>query len=138
MLIAPLRLALAIGLLAAARAAGTAGGPAYIVFAGGAFTTAFLILQDPRAPFRPAGDPPGPLPGDAQVAPAWLHAAHAALPSTVGVTVLAVVALGFEPFLAALLAGVLAGLGLAAALALFRIDPGLYFEPRTGSLFLKN
>jgi hypothetical protein len=36
------------------------------------------------------------------------------LPSTVGVTILAVVALFFDPLLAAALAGVLAGLGAAA------------------------
>ena len=138
LLVAPLRLVLAGGLFAAARAAGTGAGPAYLVFIGGAFAMAVLISQDPRARFRPAAGDPEPLPDDAQLAPAWLHAAHAALPSTVGVTVLAVAALAFEPALAALLAGVLAGLGFAAAAVVHRIDPGLYFDPRTGALFLKH
>jgi len=95
----------------------------------------FLLSNDPRARFRPAGGTPAPLPDDARLAPAWLHAAHAALPSTVGVSAFTVLALVFEPSLAAFLAGVLAGLGFTALLGAYQVDPGLYFEPATGSLF---
>ena len=135
LLIAPLRLALGVALLVSARAAGSPDGPALIAFAVGAFALVFLVSNDPRAGFRRAPGKPEPLPEDARIAPAWLHAAHAALPSTVGVSLLAAIALPFKPVLAALLAGVLVGLGLAALLHAFRIDPRLYYEVRSSTLF---
>jgi hypothetical protein len=49
----------------------------------------------------------------------------------VGVAVLAAIALVPQPTLAALLAGVEAGLGVAALLSLGRVDPGLYVDPQT-------
>jgi hypothetical protein len=97
----------------------------------------FLAPNDPRARFRGAPKEPTELPVDASVAPAWLHAVHAALPSTVGVSVLAAVTLAFQPTLAALLAGVLAGLGLAAAFGAYASDGRLYVDPRGGELFRK-
>jgi hypothetical protein len=138
LLVAPLRLVLAGLFLVAARAAGAGSGPALLAFAGGAFGTAFLVSNDPRARFRHARGEPDELPADAVVAPAWLHAAHAALPSTVGVSILAALSLPFQPVLAALLAGILAGLGFAALLAAYGIDPRLYLEPRTRVVFLKS
>ncbi len=98
---------------------------------------AFLVPNDPRARFRRASGEPGELPADARVAPAWLHAVHAALPSTVGLSVLAAITLAFQPTLTALLAGVLAGLGLAAALGAYGMDDALYLDPRTRSVFRK-
>ena len=124
LLVAPLRLVLSIVFLAAARAAG-------------AFAMAFLVPNDPRTRFRGARGEPAELPADASVAPAWLHALHAALPSTVGVSVLAAVTLPFQPTLAALLAGILAGLGLAAAFRAYASDAALYVYPRGGGLFRK-
>jgi hypothetical protein len=47
------------------------------------------------------------------------------------------VALAFRPELTALLAGILAGLGLAALLAAQRTDAGLYLDPRRRVLFRK-
>jgi hypothetical protein len=137
LLVAPLRFVLAIVWLAAARAAGAAGGSTLIAFAGGAFVTAFLVGNDPRARFRRASAEPAQLPADARVAPAWLHALHAALPSTVGVSVLAAITLAFRPTLTALLAGVLTGLGLAALLLAYGIDARLYVDPRKGDMFRK-
>jgi hypothetical protein len=137
MLIAPLRLVLGIVFLAAARAAGGATSATYLAFAAGAFAMVFLAPNDPRARFRGAPKEPTELPVDASVAPAWLHAVHAALPSTVGVSVLAAVTLAFQPTLAALLAGVLAGLGLAAAFGAYASDGRLYVDPRGGELFRK-
>lgn len=137
LLVAPLRLVLGGLFLAAARTAGAATGPALLAFAAGAFGLAFLASNDPRARFRGASGEPAELPGDASVAPAWIHALHAALPSTVGVSILAGIALAFQPTLAALLAGVLAGLGLAALLGAYGIDSRLYLDRRTRVVFRK-
>jgi hypothetical protein len=135
LLVAPLRFVLGGALFATARAVGAAGGPAYLAFAGGLVAMVFLLSQDPRASFQRSADPPTPLPDQAEVAPAWLHAVHAAFPSTVGVSVLGAISLGFEPVAAALLAGLLVGLGVTAALRAYLIDPGLYFDPGSDSLF---
>jgi hypothetical protein len=137
LLVAPLRLVLGIVFLAAARASGGAVGATLLAFAAGAFAMAFLVPNDPRARFRGAPGEPAELPADASVAPAWLHALHAALPSTVGVSVLAAVTLPFQPTLTALLAGILAGLGIAAAFRAYAIDGRLYVDPQGGELFRK-
>jgi len=135
LLIGPRRLVLAAAWLGAARAAGGSGTAALLAFAAGAFAMAFLASNDPRARFRHAPSAPEALPTDANVAPAWLHAAHAAFPSTIGVSVLAAAMLAFNPTLTALLAGILAGLGVAALLWTYSIDGRLYVDPRTGSVF---
>jgi hypothetical protein len=137
LLVGPLRLVLGIVWLAAARAAGATGGSTLLAFAGGAFVTAFLVGNDPRARFRRASGEPAELPADARVAPAWLHAFHAALPSTVGVSILAAITLAFRPTLTALLAGILAGLGLIALLLAYRIEADLYVDLRKGEMFRK-
>jgi hypothetical protein len=51
--------------------------------------------------------------------------------------VLAAVTLPFQPTLAALLAGILAGLGVAAAFRAYAIDGRLYVDPQGGELFRK-
>jgi hypothetical protein len=137
LLIGPLRLALGIVWLGAARAVGGSGSAALLAFAAGAFAMAFLVWNDPRARFRHAPSRPEALPAGANVAPAWLHAVHAAFPSTVGVSVLAAVMLAFNPTLTALLAGILAGLGVAALLWAYSIDGRLYVDPRGRVLFCK-
>jgi len=137
LLIGPLRLILGAVWLGAARAAGGSGSVALLVFAAGAFAMAFLIWNDPRARFRGVRAEPAQLPAHASVAPAWLHAAHAAYPSTIGVSVLAAATLAFDRTLTALLAGILAGLGLAALLAAHSIDGRLYVDPRGGAVFRK-
>ena len=65
------------------------------------------------------------------MAPLWRQALAATLPSTAGLTVLALITLVPQPTLTALLAGVCAGLGVAAALALPRLDPALYVDPKS-------
>lgn len=135
LLVAPLRLVLSAALLVAANVVAAGSRAALLVFVGGAFGVAFLAWTDPRARFLPASGEPAALPADASVAPAWLHAVHASFPSTVGVSILAAVALAVQPTLTALLAGVLAGLGIAALVAAYGIDPRLYLEPRTRALF---
>jgi hypothetical protein len=137
LLVAPLRLALGALGLAAARAAGGSWGRLLIAFGAGAFAIVFLASNDPRTRFRGGTGEPEPLPADASVAPAWLHVVHAAVPSTVGVSILAAVTLAFNPTLAALLAGILAGLGLAALLAAYAIGGRLYLDPRRRVVFRK-
>jgi hypothetical protein len=137
LLIGPLRLVLGAVWLGAARAAGGSPGGTLLGFGAGAFALAFLIPNDPRARFRGTPVEPAELPADASVAPAWLHAVHAAFPSTIGVSVLAAATLAFNQALTALLAGILAGLGLAALLAAYSIDRRLYVDPRRGALFRK-
>jgi hypothetical protein len=53
------------------------------------------------------------------------------------VSILAALALALQPTLSALLAGVLAGLGLAALVAAYGMDSRLYLEPRTRAVFRK-
>ena len=76
LLVTPLRLALGLGFVGAARATGSG------------------VSNKSRRGFRPTH----------RSRPVWLHAVHAALPSTVGVSVLAAIALAFQPTLGALLA----------------------------------
>ena len=135
LLVAPLRLVLGIAFLGATRAVGGASGATLVAFAVGAFAMAFLVPNDPRAHFRRSSGELADLPAGAIVAPPWLHAVHAALPSTVGVSILAAVTLAFAPTLTALLAGILVGLGLAAALRAYGMDGRVYLDPRTGSVF---
>jgi len=136
-LIAPLRLALSIVWLVAARADGARSGATLLALIAGAFASAFLITNDPFARVRKTPDKVTELPAGATVATPWLHVVHAALPSTVGVSVLAAIALLFQPTLTALLAGLLAGMGVASLVALYGIDGRLYLDPRTGGVFRK-
>jgi hypothetical protein len=135
LLVAPLRLVLAVVWLVAARVASASGDPSLLAFGAGAFVIAFVASNDPRARFRRGSGEPAELPVDARVAPAWLHAVHAAFPSTVGVTLLAAVALAFRPTFTALCAGILAGLGVAALAAARVTDRRLYVEPRRRVVF---
>jgi hypothetical protein len=137
LLVGPLRLGSSFVWLAAAGAAGASGRTALLAYAAGAFGMAFLVSNDPRAHLRRGSGEPAQLPEDASVAPAWKHAFHASLPSTVGVSLLAAITLAFEPTLSALLAGFLCGMGLVALLGAYRIDPRLYVEPRGGAVFRK-
>ena len=135
LLVAPLRLALSILWVIAARADGARSGATLILFVAGAFASAFLIANDPFIRLRQAKDKAPDLPADATVAPAWRHVLHAAVPSTIGVSVLAALTLLFQPALTALLAGLLTGMGVVALLGVYGIDGRLYLDPRTGGVF---
>jgi hypothetical protein len=135
LLVTPIRIVLGLVLVAAARLAGASNGPALLAFVVGALGVAFLAFNDPRARFAGRSAEPLDLPEDAVVAPPWRQALAATLPSTVGGSLLAIVALFARPVLAALLAGVCAGLGLASLISLGRIDPGLFAEPRSHVLY---
>ena len=133
--VAPVRLALGVLLLAVARVAGAAAAPALLAFAVGVLGIVVVLFNDPRTHFlrrdaAPLGWPPG-----ATVAPLWRQALAATLPSTVGVTALALVACAFRPTLGALLAGVCAGLGIGALVSLTRVDPSLYVDPKSDVLY---
>jgi hypothetical protein len=127
----PIRLGLGLTLLGAARLSGASSGPALLSFVVGVFGITFVIFNDPRARLLRGEVDPLELPPGAVIAPRWRQALAATLPSTVGVAVLAAIALVPQPTLAALLAGVEAGLGVAALLSLGRVDPGLYVDPQT-------
>jgi len=117
LVVAPIRLALGIALVAAAIAFGASRGAAGLAFAAGAFGLAFSALADPRRRFLAAKGEPEPLPEDSSVEGRLELARAMVYPSTVGVSALAVLALALgQGVLAALLAGALAGMGLAAAL----------------------
>jgi hypothetical protein len=115
LLIAPVRLALALAALALGRVRGVEAGAAGGIFALGAGLLLFAVLASSRrrrAWARIAEAEPAPA--DASVEP-WRRTLLAATyPSTIGLTILTTVALVADPRLAMLLAGILAGLGLAA------------------------
>jgi hypothetical protein len=135
LLIAPLRLVLSILWVVAARADGARSDATLVAFIAGAFASAFLIANDPFIRFRKATGKAPELPTEAIVAPAWLHVLHAAIPSTIGVSVLAAITLLFQPALTALLAGLLAGMGVVSLIAVYGIDGRLFLDPRTGGVF---
>ena len=131
----PIRLVLGLLLFLAARLAGAPSTGSLLAFVSGVVAITFLLFNDPRARFVPERAEPVPLPSNAEPAPLWCQALSATLPSTVGLAVLALITLVPQPTLTALPAGVCAGLGVAAALSLPRIDPGLFVDPRTEILY---
>jgi hypothetical protein len=135
LLVIPIRIGLGVLLLAGARLAGAESAPALLAFAIGLLGIVFAIFNDPRG--RLARGPVEPLetPQDATVAPRWRQALAASVPSTIGVAALALVAIVPQPTLAALLAGVEAGLGVAALISLGRVDPSLYVDPKSHAVY---
>jgi hypothetical protein len=132
--VTPIRVVLGVVWLAAARPAGAPGTGALLAFAGGAFVTVFTLFNDPRSRFLRRGEAED-APDGALVASRLRQALHATLPSTVGVSALAAVALAFEPTLTAFLGGISAGLGIAGALYAARADPTLFVEPKSGVVY---
>ena len=115
LLIGILRLALAATGLAAAIVAGARSGAAAALFAAGALIVLVAIMSGRRGRlvwlrFAEAER----LASPARTEPRRLSLARATYPSTIGLTVLTAIALWPQPGLAALLAGILAGLGGAA------------------------
>lgn len=131
--VAPIRLGLAACWVVAAIAAGATSTGALLAGAGGAFATVFSLFNDPRSRFL-RGEPV-PLPADARLASPVRQALGATIPSTLGVSMLAAIALVFQPVLTALLGGISAGLGIAGALSALRLDPALYVDPRSGVVY---
>ena len=145
LLIAGVRLVIAVAALASARVRGLDPGPAAALFA---FGVGVLLIALPasvtRRPDRRRPRDAEPLPPGAAPLPHRRALALAMYPSTIGLTAVTVVALVAKPELAAVLAGILAGLGLAALwsagqLALWERELGgrlLAERGREGRVFL--
>ena len=110
LLVAPLRLVLGLAGLAVAAVAAEDPNAALLAFALGALGILVAFLSSRRT----LADPQ-PVPAFARYASPLQVLASAAMPSTVAVAVLTAVAAPFRPELGALLAGVLGGMGLGAA-----------------------
>ena len=120
LVLVPIRLALGVGGLGAALALSSRHGAIALAFALGTFAAAVVLAADRRFALR-ALEQPVPLPRDAHIVSLAEAAASGVLPSTVGVSVLAAIALAVNRTLAGLLAGVVAGMGLAGLTAWYRV-----------------
>ena len=120
-MIAPIRLVLAATGLAAAVAAGSRSAGALLATGGAAIATLLFVIADPRARFFGIPDVPPEAPADASEDGLGRLALSAAFPSTVGVALLLAATLAVEPTLSAVMAGILAGLGVAALAAAFEL-----------------
>jgi hypothetical protein len=135
-----LRLALGAAGFAAARIAGADSSPALLAFALGAF--GFLVSMGSAGRFAGTTDA-APAPAHEQEAMLRTLLA-AAWPSTAGVAVLLAISVAIDPRVAALLAGVEAGMGAAALLSAARIRAReralggqLLIDRRTRRLYLQ-
>ena len=143
LLIAVVRLTLAVAGLGASIARGIQGGAAIGVFALGALLLLLSVYgggrrQRSALKFQNSG----PVPPDARLE-GWARSlAIAAYPSTIGLTVLAVLALWPQPILTALLAGILGGLGVMSLIGLARLSSWerergvrIFVQPKTDRVF---
>jgi hypothetical protein len=114
LVVAPIRFALGAAGLTAAAVAGSPRPAALLAFAVAALGLLVVVVADPRTRFMRLPDDPPPADAGALEDGVGRIALAAVFPSTAGVALLLAVALAFEPTLAAMLAGILAGLGAAA------------------------
>jgi hypothetical protein len=123
LLIAALRFALAAGGAVAAVARGVDRGPAFGLVAFGAGLVLFSVYAggSPQRAARRFGEAQR-VPDDFRVERRLRALAHATYPSTIGLTVLTLIALWPQPALAAFLAGILAGLGVMALVGAARLS----------------
>jgi len=116
LLIVPVRIGLALAGLAAARLLGVAPGTAVALFAFGTGLVLFTLqLTRKRRLFWLAVAEAKPLDGPVPVEGRLRTTIRATYPSTIGLTVLMVIALALDPELGAFLAGTIASLGLGGA-----------------------
>jgi hypothetical protein len=113
--VAVVRLVLGAAFIVGATLRGLGGGPAVLAALGGAFVLAVIVLGQRGRAGAGAFAEAVPVPPDARFEPGWIGVLLACIPSTVGVSVMAVVALVVSPALAAVLGGVLIALGVLAA-----------------------
>jgi hypothetical protein len=113
MMISGIRLVLAALGLAGSILAGADAAAAALGAGLGAAVCGLALLTDRRWLFLRAPSAAS-LPDDARRAPLGRAVLSGTLPSTAGVAILAAASLAFEPLLAAVLAGVLAGMGLVS------------------------
>jgi hypothetical protein len=121
LLIAPIRIGLSVALLGASFAGDARSRSLGLAFAVGAAFITFAALADRRSLLLRGSElDPEPLPAGATRDPYWRVALTAALPSTIGLSVLSVIALAAgNEVLGALLAGSVAGLGISTVIGLF-------------------
>lgn len=113
--VAAIRLALGIGFVVASILRGLDGGPALVAAIAGALVLTLIGLgQRSRTGAADLGDAL-PVPPEARFDAGWVGILLACIPSTVGVSAMAVFALVFSPALCAVLGGVLLALGVLAA-----------------------
>lgn len=142
--LAAIRIALGGVGVAVARVRGLDGGVALAEFLFGTGALAFAALADPRRQFSRLRGEAEPVPPGATLEPAARAALAGTYPSTLAVSALTAAALVFDAKLAAVLAGAVAGLGVAAlisaAQALWEEWTGrvrLYADRRTRRLFAR-
>jgi hypothetical protein len=130
-LITPVRIGLGLALLGVALGSDTPPRSVVLAFLVGAVFMALAALADRRTLLLRPPREPEPLPPDSVPEANWRVALEAALPSTVGVSVLGAVGLAAgNEVLGALLAGGVAGMGIASAVSLF---PLLAWERERGA-----
>jgi hypothetical protein len=138
LLVLPVRIGLGLVWLVAATLAGAHGSAAAIGFAIGALGCAFALVADPRSRLLHASREPAPYPAGAALDPPACHVWSALLPSTLGVNILAAVALVPQPELTAILGGISAGLGVASIFSLPAIAAhGDVFVDRRGAIYTR-
>ena len=113
--VAAVRIVLGIAFVLGSALRGLDGGPAVLAALGGALVLAVIALGQRSRSGPPDFGDALPVPREARFDPGWLGILLACIPSTVGVTAMAVFALVVSPALAALLGGVLIALGALAA-----------------------
>jgi hypothetical protein len=114
--VAPIRIGLGLLGLAGAGLRGLSWSVAGAEFVLGTAVFAFAALADPRRHFFRLKDAAEPVPADVTFEPIGRVALRATYPSTVGLAGLTAVSLAFNAALAAVLAGGIAGLGVAGAI----------------------
>ena len=120
LVLTPIRLGLGLAGLGAAVLAGRAG-PALLAFAAGTLGATITLSADPRYSRDRLSDV-APLPPEPHYASKAEIARAGIFPSTFGVTVLTAIAVFFDATLAALLAGVLAGMAASGFIAWLNLD----------------
>jgi hypothetical protein len=120
LVLTPIRLGLGLAGLGAAALVGSPG-PALLAFALGTLGAAIALSADPRYSRDRLGEVP-PMPPNPRYASRREIAVAGIFPSTAGVAVLTAIALVFDATLAALLAGVLAGMAVSGFSAWVNLD----------------
>ena len=109
------RLVLGAAFIVGAILRGLGSGPAVLAAVGGALVLGVIVLGQRGRAGGGVFDDAVPVPPDARFDPGWIGVLLACIPSTAGVSVMAVVALVVSPALASVLGGVLLALGTLAA-----------------------
>ncbi len=143
LLVSPVRIALGLVGLAVAVLLDDRATSALVAFGIGAFLMAFAMVADRRGGIFAQRSEPEPAPSGAAYESRLELVRRAMMPSTVGVSILAAIAFAAgQPALGALLAGALAGMGLAslvygAVMAWQERESGaaLYLDRRGGRVY---